>query len=322
MLFLNHTATSGNQYRGGGASVEYAKGSNSINGTGSMKRIVGIAVGSAALAAAFTGGALADGAPAVRRGPVAAPAVVEDRCGYGPWTGFYVGGNLGAAWTEHDFRDRDGMFDNGFETVDGRLIAGRRVFNHTETSFTGGVQAGYNYQCKNWLIGFETDFNGVTNGNHDERRFFVNNVGDMRSFRRNDDTSWFGTIRGRLGWTDNRFLVYATGGAAYTDLRHRVRGVDFFFDNEHNFNDDVTWGWTAGGGVEYLHSRNITFKVEALWMDFSNNHRNERAIVGVDEFESPINRNFRMERDDQLWTLRVGVNYLFGGREPEVVPLK
>jgi outer membrane immunogenic protein len=277
-----------------------------------MKRIVSIAVGSAALAVAFTGGAWADGMPAARRAPVAAPTVVENRCGYGPWNGFYIGGNLGAAWSESDFRDVDHMFI-------GNRNDNRGVFNHTNDNFTGGVQAGYNYQCKNVVFGFETDFNGVTGGNNDDRRFFFNREGELNQFRMNDNMSWFGTIRGRVGWTDNKYLVYATGGAAYSNLNHNVRGLDFF-DDFHRFDDnDVRWGWTAGGGVEYLHSPNLTFKVEALWMDFGQHNHDE-----FDTFcdGTCFTDRFRFEREDQLWTLRVGVNYLFGVRQPEVVPLK
>jgi outer membrane immunogenic protein len=277
-----------------------------------MKNYVSIAVGSAALAAAFAGGAFADGIPA-RRAP-AAP-VVEDRCGTGPWTGFYVGGNIGAAWTQSEFRDRDGLF-NQFGDFEPRNL------NHTESGFTGGVQAGYNYQCKAAVFGIEGDFNGIANDSN-ERHFFPALDGTLHRVQRDDNATWFSTIRGRVGWTDNKFLVYATGGVAFSDLEHEVTGVDNF-GVLHRFKNDTDVGWTGGGGVEYLHSRNITFRVEALWVGL-NTDNDRRFALGVlpgGECGCPVTRPFHFDREDELWTLRVGVNYLFGGREPEVVPLK
>src|SRR5690606_26398587 len=69
----------------------------------------------------------------------------------------------------------------------------------------------------------------------------------------NNLSDWFGTVRARLGVAVDRFLIYGTGGLAYTD------------DNT---------GWALGGGVEWalpvnwLGSSAVTFGVEGLWLSF------------------------------------------------------
>src|SRR5215475_14428714 len=62
------------------------------------------------------------------------------------WNGFYLGANLGGAWTNGSLN-----------------IAGNNLYGGT-TEFIGGVQAGYNFQAGHFLIGVEGDFDGVAFG--------------------------------------------------------------------------------------------------------------------------------------------------------------
>jgi outer membrane immunogenic protein len=63
-----------------------------------------------------------------------------------------------------------------------------------------------------------------------------------------EGTDAIGTARLRGGFAYDRFLVYATGGAAFQDL------------------DNV--GWVVGGGVEYAITRNISAGAEYLYLEF------------------------------------------------------
>ena len=66
------------------------------------------------------------------------------------WTGFYVGGNLGAGW-------RDSNDDPVILTgpgIPGGLAGGTLIFgNNNDATFTGGGQIGYNYQIGSFVIG-------------------------------------------------------------------------------------------------------------------------------------------------------------------------
>ena len=57
------------------------------------------------------------------------------------WTGFYVGPNLGGAWSKHDLTDS--LFGLNLSNVNDR------------GAFIGGGQLGYNYQFSNFVIGVE-----------------------------------------------------------------------------------------------------------------------------------------------------------------------
>jgi opacity protein-like surface antigen len=60
------------------------------------------------------------------------------------WSGFYVGGNFGGAWTSGNLNIPGNNFYGGL------------------TGLIGGVQVGYNYQAGHFLFGVEGDFDWAT----------------------------------------------------------------------------------------------------------------------------------------------------------------
>jgi outer membrane immunogenic protein len=179
----------------------------------------------------------------------AAPAAAYD------WTGFYVGLNVGYAWGEFD----GGSNRQGFG---GRDIDG----------IIGGAQVGGNWQWDKFVAGLETDIQGTG--------FDSSNSGKFKP-----EGGIFGTVRGRVGFAFDRFLVYGTGGFAYSDV------------NIKKNNDDWKWGWTAGGGVEAAITDNISVKVEYLYADLGD----DTVRVRGDRFKYDYTQN----------VVRVGVNYKF-----------
>lgn len=241
-----------------------------------MKKLLG----GIALGALLAAPAMAADLPA--RMPVKAPPPVV--VAVYNWTGFYVGGNVGAAWLRKSVEELG-------PGVLAEPIGSQ--FRLTEAGITAGAQAGYNWHVNSWLLGVEADINwtGIKKtilvGGDDD-----NLVGKV---------AWFATFRGRLGYAAGNWLLYVTGGGALADLT-----------NEYGDPTDLTdrasvkktrWGWTVGGGAEVALGGAWSAKAEYLYMDFGD--FNATPIVagqpGVVRFK------------DEMHVARIGLNYRWGG---------
>jgi outer membrane immunogenic protein len=83
---------------------------------------------------------------------------------------------------------------------------------------------------------------------------------------------WFGTVRGRLGYSVGSTLFYVTGGYAYGEVKTKLIG-SFRGATQVNSLSSTKSGWTAGGGIETpftllgLFGPNWTSKTEYLYVD-------------------------------------------------------
>jgi outer membrane immunogenic protein len=216
------------------------------------------------------------------------------------WTGFYVGGNAGSA---RDADQRDLTLTNTLFTVTTRGPEARGGFV--------GLQAGYNWQSGPLVLGVETDIQG---GNvKDEFGRVIDGAGDNLSARKRLD--YFGTVRGRLGFALDRFLVYGTGGFAYGGINDELRvtnpAVVAFADGTKH---DTGTGWVAGGGVEFALDRHLSLKVEFQHLDFGSD---KISAIIVPPPGNTITSN-RIEHTFD--TVRLGFNWRFG--EDRYAPLK
>jgi outer membrane immunogenic protein len=173
------------------------------------------------------------------------------------WTGFYLGGNFGSGTG----RDRS--------TLSG-LPGINEQFNLAPDGVNGGVQAGYNWQAANWVFGLETDFQGSSQRDNKTCIMFCNPA--LVSTAYDATLPWFGTVRGRLGYTVGSTLFYGTGGYAYGDIKTKVTSTAFGFSTTDSLSTTKS-GWTAGAGIETpfaflgLFGPNWTSKTEYLYVD-------------------------------------------------------
>jgi outer membrane immunogenic protein len=139
------------------------------------------------------------------------------------WTGFYGGLNMGVSF------GRASADVNYFAPSLGSTVCGppgALCINGSDTvdmnGPIGGVQAGYNWQNGNYLLGVEADFQGT--GQSATRDFAVSfnngtSAGGVTQgtagISLTERMPWLGTVRGRVGYVANQWLVYATGGLAY-----------------------------------------------------------------------------------------------------------
>jgi outer membrane immunogenic protein len=218
--------------------------------------------GAAALALLAGGTAVASAADLPPAPAYEVPMIAAAPAVY-DWTGFYAGVHLGYGWGD--------FTGHGGHEVDGIL---------------GGGQVGANWQFDQFVLGFETDIAGTDiDGNSHQ-----NKTGKKVEHTVN----FFGTVRGRAGFAFDRFLVYGTGGFAYADIDKRIHGGK----NQN----DWRWGWTAGGGVEYAVTDNITMRLEYLYADLGEDN-------GGNNKNKKKNKNFKYDYDQSL--VRAGVNYKF-----------
>jgi opacity protein-like surface antigen len=134
------------------------------------------------------------------------------------WSGLYVGGNFGGAWTSGSLNIPGNNFYGGL------------------TEYIGGVQVGYNFQAGNFLYGVEGTFDWAT---FDHPTLPIPTLGSVSQH-------WIATAAGRFGVVADRWLVYGKLGAGWV---HSTAILNF---------PGVSWngsstkdGWLIGGGVEY-----------------------------------------------------------------------
>jgi outer membrane immunogenic protein len=116
-----------------------------------------------------------------------------------------------------------------------------------------GGQVGFNLQHGFAVMGIEADLDAVINTN----------------------SAHFGTVRGRLGVAEGRFLFYGTGGYAFAGADYPGCSVD---------------GWAAGAGVEYKFAGPWSMKAEYLHV----------KLTSIDAFPDAD-------------TVRLGVNFAITG---------
>src|SRR5690606_10779892 len=72
----------------------------------------------------------------------------------------------------------------------------------------GGVQAGYNWQHGAFVLGLETDFQFADVKGRIEAPCPVIGCGVPVRASYGHDVSWFGTVRGRIGYAADMWMIY------------------------------------------------------------------------------------------------------------------
>jgi outer membrane receptor protein involved in Fe transport/opacity protein-like surface antigen len=186
------------------------------------------------------------------------------------WTGFYLGLNAGDAF--------------GINTV--TASGGGGSASVKEPGFLGGAQVGANYQTGPIVWGFEADYDASTQNKSLPAGVLTGST---------SQTPWLATLRGRVGIAFDRYLVYATAGGAAGELRS-IANVP-----AGTTNTTVTYGtWTAGAGLEYGITDNLSARVEYLYLDKGNI---QTGVIG------PPATAITSHLQDNL--VRAGLNYRF-----------
>ncbi|AMJ61215.1 outer membrane protein [Bosea sp. PAMC 26642] len=231
-----------------------------------------------------------------RKGPVYAPVAPIFT-----WTGFYVGVNAGAAFSTIDTT----LSGTAANTI-GNVAALRRPasLSTDKTGFIGGGQIGYNYQIGSFVLGAEADFQYT---DLKETRSFLGTSGATSVFR--NEMEYLGTVRLRAGYAVDRFLVYATGGLAYGEVKNNATFFNAALPGQVDYlgsRSDTQIGYAVGGGVEYAFSSNLSAKAEYLYYDLGKKNTGVNLTpVG------PAGGSYVARNETSGHIVRAGLNYRF-----------
>lgn len=247
-----------------------------------MLKTLKVAVAGCAALALTAAAAHADGMAkrggSVKDAPVAAAPF--------SWTGFYVGGNIGGAWSD---RSQNVTFPNG----------NSQVFKFDEDSFAGGVQAGYQVQMGAIVLGLETGLTGfdLAGQRAVDPAVFANRT-------RQSDIDWLFTLTPRIGFVMDRWMVYLKGGYANAEVfngtTNTTTGALVTGSNRRE------QGWMIGTGFEVAVAPWVS-----LGLDYSYVSIEPNARPGGPQFQ-PLGAGTSINSDIDLHLLTARINFKLG----------
>lgn len=248
------------------------------------------------------------------------------------WSGFYLGGTLGATWARTQF-NTEAVANAAY--ADARTIGvidelgtGMPLGNH----IVGSFQLGWNWQfAPRWLVGAEFDINSVAEKLSQEgsARAPATRVPPpalgatpIIGLTNNLNARWLATTRARLGATfnnQNSVLLYVTGGAAFTAMSYSqtfsissTNVADYSVSQSQGTSSAryTKIGWTAGAGTEWILSSAWTARVEYLYVQFrGQNMTTEVCSAGLGCAQTLFGSTDPL----RVQIARFGANYRFGG---------
>jgi outer membrane immunogenic protein len=242
------------------------------------------------------------------KAPVKAPIVAPVYS----WTGFYVGGDVGALWTRSS-----GRWDALPDVIDFGELPNSGDLN--KTAFVGGLHAGYNWQfAPTWVAGIEVDWSWT-----DAKGSFTQPWDNILVGVRPDALTsmsvgpdWIATIRGRIGYlVVPNALLYFTGGGAWADVKYTASAMNETAINPTPFISPTSFsktvsGYVLGGGLEWALWSHWSLRAEYLFY-----HLNTATAVVVADITgnfppSVAESGFTWSNTD-IQIARVGASYKF-----------
>ena len=260
------------------------------------------------------------------------------------WDGFYAGLNAGGL-----FGGSSAVTTTSYPTVitdtwneEAQLSSAlaNTVLGRNKAGFIGGGQIGYNYTpSPNWLLGLETDIQGIASANSTATASGAAIPPDFpfetitSSSVATKSTTYLGTVRGRIGYEFMpTLLVYATGGLAYGGVKSsssiNQAALDLIgaepgaYGASGSYSSTRT-GWVVGGGLEWMFAPNWSVKAEYLHYDLGRANYALSPLAFYGGFPSPVYaaQPFASTRFNGN-IARLGVNYHFSFGAPAPVVAK
>ena len=191
--------------------------------------------------------------PAAPRPAAAAPA-------YADWSGGYLGleGSAGGSYGAYNF---------GPTTIAGRPVptfrssdsTGRSDQGRNATTAVGGVFGGWNWQTGPWVYGVEASL-------------------DTARLKR-PVPSTYGSLRARIGYSFDRYLIYGAFGLTGADARFLADYPDLAAGGQTTARRELGYvGFTLGAGVQYAITDHLALGIDYRYVDLGGSRRPPRTI--------------------------------------------
>ncbi len=237
------------------------------------------------------------------------------------WTGFYAGANGGYGWSAASSTISGAAHDSGglLDPLDVSTAWAAPTWNFDRTGGFAGGQVGYNLQRDRIVYGVEADLQraGV---NGASTTLASDDLWDVIATAHHSSTlNWLGTLRGRLGYTYDRALIYFTGGFAFGGTKDRLsltmddtsENLDWGTGNgtisqSSARKDAVSTGYVLGGGLEYAIFPAWSLKGEYQYIDLG------RSVLRTSVYDTVDGGNSALASttiDHTYHSVRLGLNY-------------
>ena len=201
------------------------------------------------------------------------------------WSGLYVGGHL-----SYGRGHANGSLTDSVST------ASRNSFG----SLFGGLQLGYNHLLKSgFLAGVESDLSFPNFLSADDVvRTNMTARGNLA-----EKIDYVGRLRGRVGYAFDNWLIYGTGGFAWSQARF-IETPGLIADEDKALHTRT--GWVLGVGAEVAIAPDWSARLEYLYDNFG------KAAVTMPS-------GVRSESTFDTHTLRLGLNWHLGRTEADAL---
>ena len=108
----------------------------------------------------------------------------------------------------------------------------------------------------------------------------------------------FGSVRGRVGYAVDRFLIYGTAGWAWGDV---TTGYALLGAPPFAVSPGTRSGWTVGAGLDYAFTKNVFGRIEYRYTD-----------LGTTSFLSVPTNSGEAGNKVTFSDIRAGIAYKFG----------
>ncbi|MGK6314132.1 TonB-dependent receptor domain-containing protein [Neorhizobium sp. DT-125] len=252
------------------------------------------------------------------------------------WTGLYVGGHFGQAF---------GNVSGTATMTNGSAISPTEFPDFSDGKRTLGAQIGHNWQLENGMVlGFEGDFS-ILNQSGGKSRTYATDAGYLDSLQSETEyqLDWTANLKGRLGYSFGRLMVYGTAGLSLmqqSGSRTQYQANSDESGTEPLFAETdsaIKLGWSLGAGAEYALTSHWSIRGEYSYSSYSATSlsfsqaregvtRNRWGIVGYETWDpdlppepvygtipgtSPNIQGRQSSAETGIHSIKIGLNYRF-----------